>query len=119
MLRIMVLEDDPLVAQTMQHWLAALDCEMVGPADSIATALQLIEAREMDAAMIDLWICGQPSFPVTDLLKAKRIPFAVTTGQIGPAVDQRFEDAPILPKPFRFGDLTRLVNSFNAPPQGV
>lgn len=99
--RILVIEDDPLVAMMLEDALGALGHDIVGDASDIASALGHIESGEFDAAIVDVYLeSGLPCDAVAEALAARSIPFLVATGgfvgQPGPC----WHDRPILAKPF-------------------
>lgn len=99
--RVLVVEDEPLIAMVLEDWLAELACESVGPAASARAALGLIASTPLDAAILDVTLREGDSFAVAEALRARNVPFAFATGR-GPAgIDARFRDAPVLVKPFQ------------------
>lgn len=108
---ILLVEDDPLVAMMLEGYLDALGHELVGPAESVATALNLIGTATFDGAIVDVHLAnGEISAPVAAALKAAAKPFVVTTGhQV--ALDPAFDGAALLAKPFTLSSLeTALLN---------
>lgn len=105
MARILVLDDEPLVSMILEDFLTDLDFETVGPAHSIATALELIETTTIDGAILDISLGSVASYPVAEVLQAMSIPFALVTGRSADEVDERFKGAPMLSKPFNLKDL--------------
>jgi DNA-binding NarL/FixJ family response regulator len=104
--RILIVEDDPLVAMMLEDALAALGHDIIGDAGDIATALDLIERSRFDAAVVDVYLeSGLPCDAVAEALAVRSIPFLVATGgfvgQPGPC----WNDRPILAKPFTLDSL--------------
>lgn len=100
--RIFVAEDETLIAMVMEDVLAALGYELAGSAHSVAAALDLVSPPAMiDAAILDIELSDDKSWPVADALAQRGIPFAFSTGH-GPdaEIDPRFSNAPVLDKPF-------------------
>jgi CheY-like chemotaxis protein len=103
MFRILVLDDEPLIAMMLQEWLTELDCETVGPAYSVAGALALLDGVTLDGALLDLSPGdNETCYPVATALRARCVPFVFATGYADPVVDARFKDTLILSKPFTF-----------------
>ena len=94
--RILVIEDEPLVAMMVEDMLVECGVEVVGPASTLAEALALAGAAEFDAALLDLNLNGERSDGVAALLRERGIPFVYATGY-GAAAD----DAATLTKPYR------------------
>jgi CheY-like chemotaxis protein len=97
--RILVVEDEGLVALMLEDMLEDLGYDVAYSAASVVKALAWIEAGgEVDLALLDVNLGGEPVFPVADALKARGVPFAFSTGY-GEAHDPRFREAPLLGKP--------------------
>src|SRR5262245_32549584 len=79
--RLLVVEDDYLIAEEITDALRSGGAEVVGPVASIAAALDLLaETEHVDGAVIDLNLKGKMSYPVADALLARAIPFTFLTG---------------------------------------
>ncbi len=90
---------------------------MVGPAARVGQALRLAAAEPLDAAVLDVDLQGETSFPVADALAARRVPFVFLTGRHEPAPPPALAAAPFLRKPCRPGAvLAALVASTLDPP---
>ncbi len=98
--RIFVVEDSPVVADDSTEILQELGCTVVGPAGNMASALQLAEAEEFDAAIVDINIRGGKSFAVVRVLEARGIPFLLTSGYADWTMPEEWVDRPRLPKPY-------------------
>jgi CheY-like chemotaxis protein len=99
-LRLLVVEDEALVAMLLEDALQALGCAVVGPAGNVARALALLEKEDVDLALLDVNLGGKRSYPVAEALAARGIPFVFVTGYGASGVDRRFAAAPVLQKPF-------------------
>ena len=114
-LRILIVEDEPLVAMDLEAILAAEDCAVLGPAPSVARALALLEADPPDAAVLDANLSGDSVEAVADALVARGIPFAFATGYGREALPARHRAAPVLAKPFAPAALIAVVAALVAP----
>ena len=108
-LRILVVEDEMLVAMNIEDMLLALGHEVAGIAGRLAPALALAQEGEFDLAMLDVNLAGEPSFPVADVLRARGIPFFFATGYGREGLHDDYRDAPVLQKPFRSRDLADVL----------
>jgi CheY-like chemotaxis protein len=99
--RVLVVEDEPLIAMLVEDWLAELECQTVGPAATIEHALALIDDA-LDGAILDVSLDGHDSFAVAAALRERAIPFAFATGHANDRIEDRFRDAPKLAKPYDF-----------------
>jgi PAS domain S-box-containing protein len=106
--RVLLVEDELLVAMEMEEALRDLGCEVLGPAATVEEALRLAlaEAGRIDAAVLDVNLAGRPSFPVADLLAGRGVPVVFATGY-GDLPDGRLAGAInlLLRKPLGRGDL--------------
>jgi DNA-binding response OmpR family regulator len=98
--RVLLIEDEMLVAMLLEDALAELGCEVVGPIAAIDTARQAIERERFDCALVDINLRGRPAYPLADLLDARGVPFGFVTGYDASGVDREFIRRPILSKPF-------------------
>lgn len=106
--RILVVEDEPLVAMLIEEILQDLGCIVVGPATRLDPAMRLVAETALDAAILDLNIHGQAIHPVVALLNARSIPFAICSGST-PPLPEPFRDQLSLMKPFRRQALVEMV----------
>jgi CheY-like chemotaxis protein len=79
-LRILVVEDEFLVALELEQLLGGRGCQVVGPAPSVGRALALLGVERVDAAVLDVNVDGGRVTPVAEALKAREIPFVLATG---------------------------------------
>jgi CheY-like chemotaxis protein len=104
--RILVIEDEMLVAMLLKEIFADLGCTVVGSAAQVEQALALIEAAgTLDAAVLDINLNGQKSYPVADALIARRVPFLFATGYGRDSVMNGYRSFPLLQKPFRLSEM--------------
>jgi CheY-like chemotaxis protein len=114
-LRVLVVEDEGLVAMMLEDVLDDLGCDVAFSASSVAQAIAWLEAGgALDAALLDVNLGGEPVFPVAEALVRRGVPFAFSTGY-GETPDARFRDAPLLSKPIRLERLTALLRGFGGP----
>jgi CheY-like chemotaxis protein len=79
--RVLVLEDEPLIAMLLVDMLETAGCEVVGPAHDAEQALKLVAEKSIDLAVLDVNLgSGTTSAPVADFLKKLGIPFIFATG---------------------------------------
>jgi CheY-like chemotaxis protein len=113
--RVLVVEDELMIAMLVEDMLADLGCAVVGPAHELASALELAKEGGIDAALLDVNLAGQPVFPVADALRAKGIPSIFSTGYGEAGLRDCDAGAPVLQKPFRAGDLARALTAALTP----
>jgi DNA-binding response OmpR family regulator len=98
--RILVVEDDLLIAVLIEGALQDSGGEIVGPVATLERALKLADEEEFDAAILDVTIRGGKVYPVAELLLARGIPFVFATGYGDWALPEELRDKPRLMKPF-------------------
>jgi two-component sensor histidine kinase len=98
--RIIIIEDEPLVAMDLESSLKAAGCGIVGSVGTIEQGKNLIANTECDAALIDANLAGHPVDELAAALTQKNIPFAFVTGYGRVALPLGFRDALMLNKPF-------------------
>ena len=118
--RVIVVEDDYLLASDLCSDFRALGATVLGPAPTPFYALQLIgnkERRRLDGAVLDVSLHGTSVFDVADLLSRRGIPFVFATAMEKTAIPQRFEGAPVLTKPYERSEVVQaVVQSMHRPP---
>ena len=107
--RVLVVEDEMLVAMNIEDILLELGAIVVGPAMRLETALDLAQVAELDVAMLDVNLHGGRSYPVAEVLRARGLPFIFATGYGHTDDDGPFGEVPTLAKPFRSQELERLL----------
>ncbi|NBB71770.1 MAG: response regulator [Alphaproteobacteria bacterium] len=98
--RILLAEDEFLIALTAEDALVALGAVVIGPAYSLATGLTLAAAAALDGAVLDVNLNGEDSRPVAELLARRCVPFVLATGY--DRVDNPYA-APVVAKPYDEG----------------
>lgn len=102
--RVLLVEDEPIIAMTAEDMLDALGCEVVASAATLDEALAASARGGFDVAMLDINLNGVASLPVADLLKNRGTPFIFTTGY-GAGGCGGHGDVPLVTKPYRMGDI--------------
>ena len=103
--RILVVEDEMLVAWMLADLLAELGCVVVGPVARVDQALTAIGEDSVDAAVLDINLNGQTSYPVADALAARGVPFVFSTGYARDRLSKDYGDVPVLQKPLSGAEL--------------
>jgi DNA-binding response OmpR family regulator len=107
--RILIVEDEWLIAEDHAAQLREAGYAVVGPAGSVNAAIALVDAELVDAAILDIGLGKETSFPVAERLLADGVPFAFTTGYSAGQVPQHLKHTPLLNKPLTHGTLARIV----------
>jgi len=99
-LRVLLIEDEPLVAMDLEELLATAGCRVVATRGTVVDALAFIAEGAFDAALLDAGLNGEPVDAVAAALARKGIPFVFATGYGTDALPAGFREAPVLAKPF-------------------
>jgi len=97
--RILVVEDEPLVAMNLSTSLVELGFHVIGPYSTLAKAAAAAVEIELDAALLDVNLSGKAVYPVADILASKNVPFAFITGYGTEALPNKYANVPVLQKP--------------------
>ena len=103
--RILIVEDEVILAMDLQILLENEGCEIVGPVPNVKTALETLSAHRLDAATLDINLNGEISAAVAEALRTKSVPFLLTSGYSDKHTDPAFNGAPLVKKPFNSDDL--------------
>ena len=106
--RILLVEDEILVAMMMKDILSELGFAVIGPFSRLAEAMIAAVHEDIDAGIIDVNLGGEFVYPVADVLTARKIPFVFVTGYGVESIDGRFGHVPIVKKPVQRQVLQRI-----------
>ena len=99
--RVLVVEDEYLLANRMVREFAKLGVKTIGPAGTIERALDLIQNGEhLDGAVLDIKVRGDTVFGLADVLRARGVPFVFATGYDRQVIPDRYRDVARCQKPF-------------------
>jgi len=97
--RILIVEDEALVAMILEDQLADLGVSVAATCASVPDAMQAIENNAPQAAILDVNLRGQLVYPVADRLLDRGIPFVFVTGYGRESIDRRYSFVKVLEKP--------------------
>jgi CheY-like chemotaxis protein len=113
-LRVLLVEDSPVVGPFTADLLSDLGYEVVGPAPNMAAAREFVENEQIDFAIMDVHIRGERVFPLCDALEAKGVLFVLTSGYADWQMPDKWQDRPRLQKPYTYGDVERALSALIA-----
>jgi DNA-binding response OmpR family regulator len=97
--RVLIVEDEWLIARDHEQILTAAGHIAVGPVATVAKAVALMEAEQVDIALLDFQLGSQTSAPLAQQLVQRGIPFIVVTGHSGADLSAEFASGLIVAKP--------------------
>lgn len=103
--RVLVVEDQMLLAMMMEDMLRKAGCGSVTLASGVERALAVVDAGDLDVAVLDINLEGETSLPVADALLERGIPFMFATGYSDALLGEAYRQQPCLTKPFQEKDL--------------
>ena len=96
---VLIVEDEAIIAIDLAEQLKELGfTPMI--ASSVVDALLLVQSRDVDFAILDYQIGGETSKEIAELLREKRVPFALCSGSELGLAAHVFEGVPLIPKPY-------------------
>jgi len=118
--RVLVVEDEYLVAILIEEILESAGCVVMGPMPRVPEALDAIDHDDCDAAVLDVNLAGERINPVADALSERNVPFLFVTGYGANALPSEYAARPHVCKPFRMAELIGALSSVvNSPILGV
>jgi CheY-like chemotaxis protein len=97
--RVLVVEDEPIIAMLVEDMLLDLGCVVVGPAFSATDGHERARNEALDAAILDINMGEGESFPIAAALRERGVPFGFATGYGDTGVPDEFNGVPVLAKP--------------------
>lgn len=110
-LKVLVVEDEPLVAMALEDMLTNSGCTVAGPAASVNEGMRLIGEETVDGAVLDVNLGGEMVFPLADALAERSIPFVYVTGY-GKLLRACNHDRPVLQKPYSNQQLLKIIGQW-------
>jgi CheY-like chemotaxis protein len=110
-IRVLLVEDQMIVAMQIEDMLHAAGCEVVGPVGTLQAALALAHEEALDAAVLDVNLDGEKVYPAAEELQARGIPFIFASGYGESTLPENWRDQPRVSKPFRREQLEQLLRS--------
>ncbi len=117
--RVLIVEDEPLLAETLSDLLVDAGCQPVGPAANVGEALRLIEQSPIDVAILDIRLMHETSFPVAYALRRRGIPLMFLTAYQRRNLPVDLSDAVLIEKPFKAPVLLAAVRRALSPANGA
>ena len=106
--RVLLVEDEALVAMMIQDTLAEFGFQVLGPVSTASEALAAARERHIDAAVLDINLGDGLVYTVAEILAKRGVPFIFVTGYDADSIDSRFSGIPVLQKPIERESLQRI-----------
>lgn len=117
--KVLLVEDSPVISEATEMMLEDMGCTIVGPAGTMAPALQFAAEEPLDGAVIDINIRGGKAFSILTILERRGIPFLLTSGYADWSMPDEWRGRPRLAKPYDEQELRAAVSALfgeaNAP----
>jgi CheY-like chemotaxis protein len=100
--RVLILEDEWLLAELLEATVRGLGFDVAGPVPTVSHALELLAKDDVTMAVLDVSLGeNERSYPVAHCLRERNIPFVFITGYLGTDLPDEFRNQPLLSKPLR------------------
>jgi CheY-like chemotaxis protein len=109
--RILVVEDELMIRMLLEDMLKDLGYTIAAEAGRMDEALHAAKTADIDVAILDVDLGGQPISPVADALVARGTPFVFATGYGERGLPEPYRDRPTLKKPFQIDGLARILQA--------
>lgn len=107
--RVLIVEDEGMVAMLLEGMLSDLGHHVVGVAGRVDRAAQLISKVPADVVILDVNLNGEQTYSLASTLRSRGIPFIFATGYGSAGLDEAWRTTPVLQKPFIARDLERAM----------
>jgi CheY-like chemotaxis protein len=109
--RVLIVEDEMMVAMLIEDLAEELGFEVLGSVGRLDDAIALTKEAAFDAAILDVNLNGEETYPLASILDRRKVPFVFATGYGREGVRDRFPDTPVLQKPFQREALGRALDA--------
>lgn len=108
-LRVLVVEDEMMIAMMLEDMLGDLGHQVAGVAMRLPHALEIAKTAEVDVAILDINLDGRRSFPVADVLRQRGVRLIFASGYGSPGLEAPYLDEIVVRKPFEASDIQRAL----------
>jgi DNA-binding NtrC family response regulator len=99
-LRVMVVEDEALIAMALEDMLEQLGCQIVEMVGRVSAAREAVDDLTLDCAILDVNVAGEMIYPLAEQLTERGVPFLLVTGYARSNLEPSLRSRPVLQKPF-------------------
>jgi CheY-like chemotaxis protein len=97
--RVLVVEDEWIVASELDDELTEMGCRVIGPVPSVREAMDIMKEQPLDVALVDIELGEDTGYPIAHALQARNIPVVFLTGYNLAALASEFRHLRCLEKP--------------------
>lgn len=115
MTRILIIEDEPVIATLLEEMLTEHGYKVVAVASTLAQAEALAGSLDLDVALLDVTLGSDEVFPVARLLEERNLPFVFTTGYGSAGLPPEWEGRPVFSKPYDIQALAESLSKLSHP----
>ncbi|MGK9055700.1 response regulator [Neorhizobium petrolearium] len=108
-LKVLIVEDEALVALMIEDMLQDLGCEIIASISRLADARAIAAKADIDLAVLDVNLAGELSFSIAEILRNRQIPFVFSTGYGMDGLPDEFGSHLVIGKPFSSGELQEII----------
>jgi DNA-binding response OmpR family regulator len=112
--RVLLVEDEPLIALDAEDLLRGMGVADVACARSVAEGMSVLDAQTFHVALLDVRLGAESCLPLAERLAASNVPFGFMTGLRDDAIPEVFKDRPIIAKPFTRQHLANVLGALVA-----
>ena len=118
--RVLVCDDNLLIADVVAEFLRECGLEPAGPVGQLESAMRMARESALDGAILDINLHGRPCFPICSILSARRIPFIFLTGYPEAAIPIEYRGVTLITKPFEPTEMKEvLAHMLGLPQEGT
>ena len=100
-LRLLLAEDEALIAIDLEAMLQQLGCEVVGPFPTLQQVVRAVGSEKLDGALLDVNLRGEYVFTILPFLRERNVPVILSSGYNDPdLVPVEFRGVPMITKPY-------------------
>lgn len=107
--RVLIVEDETLVAMLIEDVLDELGHEVAGVAGRLDAGLSLAARSDADFAVVDLNLDGERTYAIAEILERRGVPFMFVTGYGASGVSEEWRDHVVLQKPFEIAEFAAAI----------
>ncbi len=108
-LKILIVEDEFLVAMDLTRMIRRLGAEVLGPVSTPSAATELLQTSKLDGAVMDIKLGDESSAPIAEQLRARGVPVVLTTGYANDMLPESVAGMPMISKPYNAADFREVV----------